>query len=173
MSLFYNTQSSISALARYQQEMEKHNPCPEGLEAFRECRSRKRAFELAVSPLAVDFFLRSMSEGWGPSPEEVETVFRPYINGGLTVRSDIGDRTISSQMWCGSEYVIVNDNVRWLVLVGCKGTVEIKRWQVVKILADASTDVHVTCDETSVVMVENYGGKITDSEGRARIINKI
>lgn len=153
----------------YQERLKMHDPCKDGLEAFSRCRSRKDIFELVGSPEATDYFLKSIAEGWGPEPEDVEKVFRPYLNGGLTVVNKIGDRKVRSQVWCRSDNVSINDAVRWLILVGCRGDVYISDWQVVKIFVDANSSISLHCSPNSIVYVENYGGEIRNVEGDCKI----
>lgn len=159
-------------ISDYKATMKAHGPCAGGEAAFAGCRTRKDVFELIGGPEAVDFFLGSIKEGWGPSPEDFETVFRPYINGALTVTSRIGDRKVRSQIWCRADDVQVDDSVRWLILLGCRGFVRIKEWQTVKIFLDRNTRVRIECAPNSIVYVENYGGEIGSIEGHCRIVKK-
>lgn len=159
-------------IPEYQERFKMHAPCKDGAEAFLRCRGRKEVFELIGSPIAADFFLKSVAEGWGPSAEDFEKVFRPYVNGGLTVVNKIGDRKVRSQVWCRADEVSVPDSVRWLILVGCRGDVRIAPWQVVKVFMDASSSVYLHCAENSIVYVDNYGGEIRGVEGECKINRK-
>lgn len=153
----------------YQERLKMHAPCKDGVGAFLRCKGRKEVFELIGSPLAADYFLRSIAEGWGPSAEDFERVFRPYVNGGLTVVNKVDDRKFRSQVWCRSDEVSVPDSVRWLILVGCRGEVRIAPWQVVKVFLDANCSVRLHCAENSIVYVENYGGEIRGVDGECKI----
>lgn len=174
MGLFERKSNSVAALLhRFKAEAALHGPCEEGLEGLARCRTRKDLFRLAMAPGCVDFFMKSMLEGWGPSPDEVEETFGPFVNGGYTPRYTYGDKQADAQMWCKSKRVAIDDAVRWLVLVGCKGTVEIGEWQVVKIVTDCKCDIDLVCSDSSVVYVENYGGRISDLRKNAKIIDKV
>lgn len=153
----------------YGERLEMHEPCKSGAEAFSRCKSRKDVFELIGSPQAADFFLKSVAEGWGPTPEDVENVFRPYLNGGMTIVNKIEDRKVRAQVWCKSDIVSITDSVRWLILVGCRGDVHIRDWQVVKIFLDKNCSVRIHCAANSIVYVENYGGEIRGVEGECKI----
>jgi len=156
-------------IREYQERLEMHAPCSEGAEAFARCKTRKQVFELIGSPKVADFFLKSIADGWGPTPEDVVSAFRPYINGGLTVVNKIGDRKVRAQVWCRADEVAIPDSVRWLILIGCRGDVRIAEWQVVKIFMDASCSVRIHCAPSSIVYVENYGGEIRDVKGECKI----
>lgn len=153
----------------YEERLKMHAPCDQGVEALSRCRNRKDVFELLGSPTGADFFLKSIAEGWGPTPEDVEGVFRPYLNGGLTVVTKIGERKVRSQVWCRADNVSIPDSVRWLILVGCRGDVHISDWQVVKVFVDAGSSVRLHCAPNSIVYVENYGGEIRGVEGECKI----
>lgn len=156
-------------IAEYQERMKGHEACAEGADAFAQCKCRKDVFSLIGAPVAVDYFLRSIAEGWGPSPDDIQNVFRPYLNGGLTVVNKIGERKIRSQVWCRADEVSIPDSVRWLVLVGCRGSVHIADWQVVKIFLDSHCSVQIECAPNSIVYVENYGGEIRNVKGECKI----
>lgn len=153
----------------YGESLKMHAPCEQGAEAFSRCKSRKDVFELIGRPESVDFFLKSIADGWGPTPEDVENVFRPYLNGGMTIVNKIDDRKVRSQVWCKADSVSIPDSVRWLVLVGCRGDVYISDWQVVKIFLDRNCSVRIHCASNSIVFVENYGGEIRGVEGECNI----
>ena len=153
----------------FQERLKMHAPCEEGAEAFSRCKSRKDVFELLGGPMATDYFLQSIAEGWGPAPEDMESVFRPYLNGGLTITTKTDERKIRSQVWCRADAVTVPDAVRRLVLLGCRGDVYINDWQVVKIFLDANSSVRVHCRPNSIVYVESYGGEIRGVEGECKI----
>lgn len=156
-------------ILEYRERIKTHAPCKSGFDAFLRCSGRKDVFELLSGPVAADYFLKSVAEGWGPSPEEFEHVFRPYVNGGLTVVNNVGERKIRSQVWCRADDVSVPDSVRWLILVGCRGDVRVGPWQVVKVFLDASCSVRIHCAENSIVYVENYGGEIRGVDGECKI----
>jgi len=153
----------------YQESLKMHAPCSEGVDAFSRCKNRKDVFSLIGSPVAADYFLKSISDGWGPTPDDMEKVFRPYLNGGLTSTHDMGGRKLRSQVWCRADEVSVPDSVRWLMLIGCRGVVKIANWQVVKIFIDANSSVSIECAPDSVVYVENYGGEIRNVNGKCKI----
>lgn len=151
------------------ESLKMHDPCKQGLEAFSRCKSRKDVFELISSPEAADYFLKSIAEGWGPTPEDMERTFRPYLNGGLTTINPLGERKLRSQVWCRIDDVDITDDIRWLILIGCRGNVKIRDWQVVKIFLDASCSVNIECSPNSIVYVENYGGEIRNVTGECKI----
>ena len=169
MSIFNKSDAERSAIQEFRKRYVEHAPCSDGAEAFSKCGSRKDVFRLALSPTGVDFFLKSIMDGWGPSPDDVLSAFGAFVNGRLTVRNENGDRVTSAQMWCGENHITVDDSVRWLVLVGCVGKVEINKWQVVHVFVDSSSRVEIIAHDNSIVYVTNYGGKITGVFGRARI----
>ena len=156
-------------IREFGESLKMHAPCDKGAEAFSRCKSRKDVFELIGDPSATDFFLKSIADGWGPTPEDIETIFRPYVNGGLTAIHAMGDRKLRSQVWCRSDEVSVPDSVRWLILIGCRGAVKIADWQVVKIFMDANCSVNLECSPNSIVYVENYGGEIRNVKGECKI----
>lgn len=146
-----------------------HEPCAEGMEAFSRCYSRKDAYELALSPLACDFFLKSIRDGWGPTPDDIEAVFGPYLGNGYTPNYNTDSRQVRCQMWCKCDRVSVDDSIRMITLVGCRGRVDITGWQVIKILVDSNSDIDLYCSDNSIVLVENYGGVVRDKNGNAKI----
>lgn len=155
-------------ISDYKEELVKHAPCKEGAMAFDKCKSRKDVFELIGQPVACDFFMKSLEEGWGPSPEDFESIFRPYINGALTIKYHIGERKLHSQIWCNADEISIDNSVRWLILVGCNGEINIKDWQVVKIFIDKNSNVELKCGANSIVYVSNFGGKFKDISGNCR-----
>lgn len=143
-------------------------PCSEGWEAFMRCHSRREVFELLSSPLACDFLLSSIEEGWGPEPRDMERAFRPFLNGGITNVFSTELRKVKSQVWCRADEVEVEDGIRWLILIGCQGTVKVGDWQVVKIFVDAHSVVDIEASPNSIVYVENRGGRIRDINGNCK-----
>lgn len=152
----------------YGKELVRRSPCQEGLDEFNKCKSRKDFFELIGKPVACDYFLESIREGWGPSPSEFESLFRPYINGALTIKFNIGDRSVQSQIWCNVGEITIDNSIRWLILIGCRGRVKVSNWQVVKIFVDKYSAVDLDCSRHSIVYVENYGGSVSDVNGNCK-----
>ena len=152
----------------YQDELLRRCPCTDGLDEFKKCKSRKDFFELVGRPVACDYFLTSIKDGWGPNPQEFEALFRPYINGSLTIRFNVGERVMSSQVWCNVGEISVDSSIRWLILIGCRGRVKISNWHVVKVFVDKYSDVELDCGRNSIVYVENYGGRVSDVKGNCK-----
>ena len=152
--------------------LREHTPCSEGEVAFSRCRTRKDVFDLIGGPVGVDFFLDSIRAGWGPTPKDFGAVFAPYINGKTTVSTTVGARRVQSQVWCEVDHVSVDDNIRWVVLIGCRGRVTIREWQVVKVFLDKNSSVTLDCAPGSIVYVENYGGEVRSVNGDCKIIEK-
>lgn len=104
-----------------------------------------------------------MKEGWGPTPSDIESTFRPYINGAYTVNLKLSnDRTAKSQVWCNADNIVVDDDVRAIVVIGCNAEIVVNNWQVLKILVDHRSRVEIVASPNSVVFVESYGGKVID-----------
>lgn len=156
-------------IPEYREDLLRRNPCAEGVAEVNKCRSRKDFFELIGKPIACGYFLKSIRDGWGPSTRDFEALFRPYINGSLTIKFNIADRTYRSQIWCNTGDVSFDDSVRWLILIGCRGCVRVRNWQVVKIFVDKNSQVDIESGPNSIVYVENYGGQVSDSRGICRI----
>lgn len=152
---------------------EEHAPCEKGREQFLACRTRVQVFNLVASPYAYDYVMRSISEGWGPSTLEFARTFKPYINGKRTVYYSTPEKKIPIQVWCNTDRVEIDSDVRWVMLIGCSGHIEIPEWQTVKLIVDKNTNVLVDAAQSSLVYVENYGGKVMDINGNCRIRNKI
>lgn len=165
-----NRFEGIMTITDYQEELFDRNPCVEGIEAFKKCLCRKDFFELVGQPVACGYFLKSIQDGWGPSPQDFESLFRPYINGSHTISFKVGNRKMRSQVWCNSGDISIDDSVRWLILIGCRGVVKITNWQVVKIFVDRNSRVDIDCDKNSLVYVENYGGKVSDVHGNCKFM---
>ena len=147
----------------YQEKLQSHHPCEEGEESFLRCRSRKEVFECLAHPKHADFLLQSMKEGWGPTPSDIESIFRPYINGAYTVNLKLSnDRSAKSQVWCNADNIVVDDDVRAIVVIGCNAEIVVNNWQVLKILVDHRSRVEIVASPNSVVFVESYGGKVID-----------
>lgn len=154
----------------YREELQKHSPCKEGATSFDECKSRKEVFELLAHPKYADYVLKSMQEGWGPAKDDILSIFRPYINGAYTVKIKLNEnRTAYTEVWCDAGEISIRDNVRFLLVIGCNGVINIKNWQVVKIMLDSNSRVEINAAENSLVFVESYGGKVTDVNGNCKI----
>lgn len=157
-------------IREFGESLKMHDPCKDGLEAFLRCKSRKEVFELIGGPKSADYLLKAIAEGWGPSTDDIESIFRPYLNGGMTIVNKLDDgRKMRAQVWCRADVVSAPDPVRWLVLLGCRGDVYVSDWQVVKVFLDANSSVRLHCAPNSIVYVENYGGEIRGVEGECKI----
>ena len=159
----------MMTIREYQERIKEHNPCAAGSDALSRCKSRKEVFELVCDPIVAGYFLKSIEDGWGPTPEEFNAVFRPYTNGRHTVVYRTEDRKIRSQVFCLSDEVSIPDEVRWLFLIGCKGDVRIADWQVAKVFVDANSVVRLHCSPNSIVYVENHGGIVSVVEGSCKM----
>lgn len=171
MAIYSNSNGS-SIIMKFRDRFLEHHPCPEGVEALENCNGRKDIFTLLASPTASDFLMRSILEGWGPSVSDMESVFKPYLNGRFTAHYINGDRKIGTQIWCNAPIVTIDDDVRWLVLVGCDGMVTINDWQVVRIIVDKNSKIGLKCSDKSIVIVDNYGGVIHKLGGNPKITDK-
>lgn len=152
----------------FKEELLRRSPCEEGIAEFNKCKNRKDFFELVGKPIACDYFLTSIQEGWGPTPQDFESLFRPYINDSLTITFTVGDRIVRSQVWCNTGEIMVDDSIRWLVLIGCRGRVKVANWQVVKIMVDKNSNVEVDCSRNGIAYIENYGGIVSDVNGNCK-----
>ena len=157
-------------IEEYIAEARKHNPCDEGMVALEKCHTRKKAFELLASPVGCDYFLKSIQEGWGPSVSDFLDNFLPYINGALTVKNETKNRLVRSQVWSNSRLIEIDDDIRWLILIGCQGKVRIKPFQVVKIYVDINSNVEIEGSERSIIYIKNYGGRVFDPHKVCKIL---
>lgn len=151
----------------------EHAPCESGREAFLKCNTRLSAFDLAATPQAADFLMKAAYEGWGPDTEDLKRTFRPYINGGRTVCIDDGERRTGVQIWCDADEIEIEDDVRCVLLFGCRGSFIVKDWQTVKVMVDPNSRIKMQCSDSSLVYVESYGGTVTDPSGICRIRYKL
>lgn len=158
-------------ISEYTNICKDHNPCEEGLSQLENCKTRREAFNLLASPVACDYFLQSIQEGWGPGPRDVERLFRPYINGGLSAIYSADNKRIKTQVWCRCDEVEIEDDVRWLILVGCQGVVNISDYQVVKIFVDSHSVVEINASKGALVYIVNYGGRVRDVNGNCKFRN--
>lgn len=155
-------------IEEFKAKCQDKEPCEQGWDAFMRCRNRREVFELLSSPIACDFLLDSIEEGWGPEPRDMERIFRPFLNGGITNVFATELRKVKSQVWCRADEVEIEDDIRWLILIGCRGTVRIKDWQVVKIFVDAYSSVEIDAAPNAVVYVENRGGRVKSVKGNCK-----
>lgn len=157
----------------FKELMLRHNPCKEGLDAFEKCTSRKDVFDLIASPIAYDFLMKSVRDGWGPTPDDIAQIFKYYVNGRCTTIFRDEMRSIRSQVWCNSKEVKVDDKIRTMILFGCHGDIEIGKWQVVRLIVDKNCDIDIICpDSSAYVIVENYGGSVYDMYGNCNIYER-
>lgn len=171
MGVYSITDNKGDILSGYRDRLIAHSVSDEEAGCVKKCRTRKAMFELLASPVGIDMLMESLKGGWGMSAEDFYCIFRHFVNGETTVMSDIGNRCMSSQVWCDSDEVSISEDVRWVILIGCSGTVEIPKWGVVKIFMDPSTTIDLVCGDSSIVYVENYGGTISHMIGNAKVNN--
>lgn len=154
----------------YQEKLQQHSPCEEGATSFIGCKNRKEVFEMLANPKYADFVLKSMKEGWGPGKEDFVSVFRPYLNGAHSVKIKLNENRIAySEVWCDADEITIGNNIRFLLVIGCNGIINIKSWQVVKIMVDSNSRVEINAPKNSLVFVESFGGKISDINGNCKI----
>jgi len=158
-------------ISEYKKLAESYNPCQEGLSALMECGTRMDVFDLSVNPLCYDFFLRSIKKGWGPTPEDIQNVFSPYINGGRRVKCGKDKTEHLCEMWSGNGELSVSDELRRIVLIGWIGDVIVGEWQTVKIITDKNSKINVHCGDNAIAFIENYGGEVNVCTRGCRVKN--
>lgn len=159
-------------IKEYKELAYAHEPCEEGRELFDSCTSRKGVFDLMVSPRAYDFVMKSVKEGWGPSPVDIENIFKYYVNGRHTSTYRINERNIKSQVWCRTKDVNIDDPIRTVLLFGCTGNIVIRQWQVVRIIMDKNCDIDIECPDNAIVIIDNYGGSVYDMYKNCKIYDR-
>ena len=161
-------------IEEYRKIMESHGPCGEGADMFRACGTRADVFRTALSPLCTDWLLRSMVDGWGPDIDDMARIFARYVNGGMTVTECFpSGRKVCSQMWTGPCDAPVADGVTRLVMVGCTGTVRVKRrYGFLEVLAGPGTDAKIAFARDGILVVRPFGGQVTGSGCRMRILGE-
>ncbi|MBO8472536.1 MAG: hypothetical protein IAB81_02770 [Bacteroidetes bacterium] len=152
-------------------DCEVHGICDGYLSRWKECRSRKEMFDLGCTTEGQMFLSKCSSEGWGFSRDSIVSEFAPFINGRYVSRHE-GDngRSYLSKIYCGYKGGVKADTTL-CGFIGCDCSVVVPRNMVCRIYADASSVLHVFCQDSSVVQIESYTDNITvEGKGRSRIV---
>lgn len=153
-------------ILEFKERCRKYAPCHEGEAALDACANRKEVYEVMLHPQYYDFVMKSVQNGWGPTPEDILDSFGPFVNGGYRVSHMIGNRECTTDMWVRRTGVMeATTEQRILMLMGCTGLVKIPAWGTVKLCVDRSSSVEVTCGENALVYVECYGGRVSAADG--------
>ena len=156
-------------ISDYRQHMSEYNPCQDGSLAFQNCRTRVEVFDLMLSPQGYDFFMKSISEGWGPRGKDIEATFRNYINGQRISRYEADGKVHYAQLWVGGNQTArIFRNTRRVLLIDFKGELHIEYWQFIEIVTAGDTDVAISSGPNSSVLVKSYGGRVSIDKGKLR-----
>lgn len=145
-----------------------HGICDGYLGMWDMTRSKRELLDIGSTMQGLGFLARGLSEGWGFTLEEIQSMFRYYINGRYVSNVDREPGSYDSMIWCGFSGV-VHVSTTCAGMFGCDCTLDIKPWHVCYIFLDKSSRLDIQCPGTSRVMVENYGGKVS---GTGRITVK-
>lgn len=161
----------MRTIEEIKQEYISHGICHDYLSQWERTGSRRELMDMGCTMQGLGFIAQGLSEGWGFTVREIKAMFRHYINGRYVSEADRGTGRYDSVIWCGfSGSAEVSTTCAGFF--GCRCHVDIKPWHTCYIFLDKSSELDISCPETSAVVVENYGGK-AEGKGRIRIKDMI
>lgn len=121
-------------------------------------KSKRQLFELACDPNSVKFMAKSLSEGWGLSPEYIADKFRHYINGKYICEYKNGKGNgYESAMLCmynEKEFIV---NTTLLCVLSSNTTLEISPRHICEIHVAGESNLHIEMGENSQCYIYIYG----------------
>lgn len=120
-------------------------------------KGKRELFELACDANAVSFMAKSLSEGWGLSPEFISDKFKAYINGKYICKYRNGrGNGYTSAMLCEFKENSFEVNTTLLSVLSTKTTLNIKPYHVCHIHA-CKSDLVIHMGDNSRCYVTVYG----------------
>lgn len=146
-------------------EQFKNNAIARGLcenytEMWSDEKSKRQLFELACDANSVEYMAKSLSEGWGLSPEFISDKFKAYINGKYICeyKNDKG-HGYTSAMLCDFEGESFEVNTTLLCVLSSKTGLHIKPNHLCKIYVSGESYIDLKLGENSRCYLYVYGGE--------------
>lgn len=158
-------------LEEYMHKAESHAICQEYLDRWHDCGTKRDVFAMGCEIEGAKFLVKSISEGWGPSPREIAESFPRMING-LCINTAIADdgKSYTGSVWCNytGDFIITTTVVS---LLNCHGYVKLAKNSLSYIYVDCNSDVVIDATDGLAAIIYNYGGKVKH-KGNVKYSNK-
>lgn len=147
-------------LEEYMHKAESHAICQEYLDRWHDCGTKRDVFAMGCEIEGAKFLVKSISEGWGPSPHEIAESFPRMINGAcINTYADDSGKSYTGSVWCNydGDFTITTTVVS---LINCHGYIKLSKNLICYIYVDCHSDVTIEAIEGSRAIISNYGGKV-------------
>lgn len=157
-------------LEQFRENSNSHDICDIYSERWDLCGTKEDLFSLACEVQGAAYLVKSVSEGWGISPEAICSSFPEFINGRYIANiTNSKGRKYDSQMLCmaNGEFVC---NTSVCSVIGSDVTLRIAPNTISFIFVERRSRVSIICPESSRALVETYSKDIyTDRYENTRI----
>lgn len=143
----------------------KNNAIAKGLcenytDMWADNKSKKQLFELACDSNAIEYMAKSLSEGWGLSPDFISDKFKAYINGKYICEyKNAKGNGYTSAMLCQYSKELFLVNTTLLCVLECETTLDIAPFHVCKIYIAGNSIIDIKIPESSQAYIYVYGGE--------------
>lgn len=123
-------------------------------------KSKRELFELACDANSVEYMAKSLSEGWGLSPDFIADKFKAYINGKYICEyKNSKGNGYDSAMLCKYTEDEFQVKTTLLCVLDSDTKLVISPFNVCKIYIAGKSIIHLSVPDTAVCMVYVYGGQ--------------
>ena len=140
--------------------------CDKYLSQWDECVSKREMFDLACRIEPSYYLVKSISEGWGVSPEYIKANFNPFINGRYVaeLKNEKGGE-YTSQLWCCEKQgTAIMYNTTLYTILDCNIDIFIKDNSVCRVITDKTSVIRLHISKNCSVLVETYSDNVMVSE---------
>lgn len=157
-------------LEEFRENSKFHDICDIYSERWDLCGTKEDLFCLACEVQGALYLAKSVSEGWGISPEAICGSFPEFINGKYIAHlTNSKGGEYDGQMFCMAKGR-VECGTTVCVVIGSDVEIGIDKNSVVYVFMDRRSRVRISCPESSRVIVETYSKDIyTDRPENTRI----
>lgn len=140
--------------------------CEKYLSLWDNCVSKREMFDLACRIEPSYYLVKSISEGWGVSPEYIKEHFSHFINGRYVaeLKNEKGGE-YTSQLWCcekqGSAILF---NTSLYTILDCNIDIFIKDNSVCRVIADKDSVIRLHLGNDCAVLVETDSDNVLVAE---------
>lgn len=123
-------------------------------------KGKRQLFELACDANSVEYMAKSLSEGWGLSPDFISDKFKAYINGKYICEyKNNKGHGYTSTMLCNFEEETFEVNTTLLCVLSSKTQLYIKPNHLCKIYIAGESYIDLKLGENSMCYLYVYGGE--------------
>lgn len=157
-------------LEQFRENSNLHDICDIYSERWDLCGSKADLFSLACEVQGASYLVKSVSEGWGISPESICESFPDFINGRFVAHvTNSKGRKYDSQMLCMAEGFF-DCGTTVCSVIASDVTLRIAPNTISFVFIERRSRVRIICPESSRALVETYSKDIyTDRPENTRI----